>query len=143
MPKIAMTYVGDDEKVKKALAATNGVQYMEPVDAREVIASGNKDYEVDEEQRALIGAIFDPGKMADVNIPQLQGDNAELMTGLSADKYGRSQVVKAVPDASVPTRHRPMTTTGRPLNRDEVKPPAEAGDESGEEPAKPRKARRK
>lgn len=116
MPKIALRYVGSDENMQKQLEATDGVAFMEPVDAREVLASGNEDYEVDEDQKALIGQIYDPGAMAELSIPQLQGDDAELMTGLSANKYGRSQVVKAVPDGSVPTASRPQTTTGRRLD---------------------------
>jgi len=121
--KIGLRYTGDDEDLQKKLEATDGVQYFEPIDAREILSSPGQDYEIDEESRKLIGQQFDPrlhGEGDDaVNIPQLQGADAELQTGLSAEKYGRSQVVKAVPDVA-PTMMRPMTTSGRPLDINEV-----------------------
>jgi len=132
--KIGLRYTGDDEALNKKLEATDGVQYFEPIDAREILSSPGQDYEIDEESRKLIGMQFDPrlgnkqsmrkaGKEGDeeeaINIPQLQGADAELQTGLSAEKYGRSQVVKAVPDAA-PTMMNPVTTSGRPLNIEEV-----------------------
>jgi hypothetical protein len=140
MPKIALRYTGDDESLTKKLEATDGLQYFEPIDAREVLSTPGCDYEIDEESRKLIGLQFDPrlfgGKPGDagssedegkVNVPQLQGDDAELQTGLSAEKYGRSQVVKAVPDASTPTAMRPMTTSGRSLDLDEAQSGKGAG----------------
>jgi len=119
--KIGLRYTGDDEDLQKRLEASDGVQYFEPIDAREILSSPGQDYEIDEESRKLIGMQFDPGAREDgINIPQLQGEDAELQTGLSAEKYGRSQVVKAVPNAAQPTAMSPQTTSGRPLNIDEV-----------------------
>ena len=122
--KIGLRYTGDDEDLQKKLEASDGVQYFEPIDAREILSSPGQDYEIDDESRKLIGMQFDPrlhgeGENA-INIPQLQSEDAELQTGLSAEKYGRSQVVKAVPNASAPTAMMPMSTSGRPLNIDEV-----------------------
>ena len=122
--KIGLRYTGDDEALNKKLEATDGVQYFEPIDAREILSSPGQDYEIDEESRKMIGMQFDPrlkGEGDDaINIPQLQSEDAELQTGLSAEKYGRSQVVKAVPNAAQPTAMNPLTTSGRPLNIDEV-----------------------
>lgn len=123
--KIGLRYTGDDEALNKKLEATEGVQYFEPIDAREILSSPGQDYEIDEESRKMIGMQFDPrlkGEGDDaVNIPQLQSEDAELQTGLSAEKYGRSQVVKAVPNAAQPTAMNPLTTSGRPLNIEEVR----------------------
>jgi hypothetical protein len=122
--KIGLRYTGDDEAMQKKLEASDGVQYFEPIDAREILSSPGQDYEIDEESRKMIGMQFDPrlkGEGSDaINIPQLQSEDAELQTGLSAEKYGRSQVVKAVPNAAQPTAMNPLTTSGRPLNIDEV-----------------------
>lgn len=119
MPKIALRYVGDDKKQQERLKATGGVSYHEPVDAREILATPGNDYEIDEDSRKLIGLQYNPA-LKGLNVPQLQGDDAEMQTGLSADKYGRSQVVKAIPDGSAPapTAMRPMSTTARPLDLD-------------------------
>jgi hypothetical protein len=131
MPKIALRYTGSDEAMQKRLEATDGIQLFEPVDAREVLATPDCEYEIDEESRKQFGMQYDPrlfsagGKQGDevakpedegkVNVPQLHGMDAELQTGLSAEKYGRSQVVKAVPDGSQATATMPMTTMGRSL----------------------------
>jgi hypothetical protein len=137
--KIGLRYTGDDEALNKKLEATEGVQYFEPIDAREILSSPGQDYEIDEESRKLIGLQFDPrlkGEGDDaVNIPQLQGADAELQTGLSAEKYGRSQVVKAVPDVA-PTAMNPMTTSGRPLDIDEVGKDAPSDPRAGYQQAK-------
>jgi len=129
--KIGLRYTGDDEALNKKLEATDGVQYFEPIDAREILSTPGQDYEIDEESRKLVGQQFDPryhGEGEDkINIPQLQSGDAELQTGLSAEKYGRSQVVQAVPDAVSPTAMRPMTTSGRPLNLEE----AQSGEHAG------------
>jgi len=129
--KIGLRYTGDDEALSKKLEATDGVQYFEPIDAREVLSTPGSDYEVDEESRKMIGMQFDPrlkGEGDDaVNIPQLQSEDAELQTGLSAEKYGRSQVVKAVPNAVSPTAMNPMTTSGRPLDLEQ----AQSGEVAG------------
>jgi hypothetical protein len=125
MPKIALRYVGDDKALQRRLESTDGKQYFEPVDAREVIASGNPDYEIDDESRKLLGVYFEP-RMKGLSVPQLQGEDAELQTGLSHEKYGRSQVVKAVPDALQPPTVRPMNTTDRPLNMEEAQEQGQA-----------------
>jgi hypothetical protein len=127
MPKIALRYTGDDKAVQARLEATNGLQYFEPVDAREVLATPGNEYDVDDETRKLLGVYFEP-RMQGLSVPQLQGDDAELQTGISADKYARSQVVKAVPEAMQPTATRPMTTTGRSLNLDEAREGVNGGE---------------
>lgn len=93
---------------------------FEPVDAREILATPGTIYEPDDESRKMIGQAYDP-RSEGINVPQLHGDNAELQTGLSIEKYGRAQVVKAVPDGSTATAQRPMTTTGRPLSLEEAR----------------------
>lgn len=117
MTKIALRYTGSDEAVKRRLEATDGVQYFEPVDAREILATPGNEYEPDEESRKLLGLRFDP-RLKGLSVPQLQGADTELQTGLSHEKYARDQVVKSVPDAMQPTMMRPQTTTGRPLDLD-------------------------
>ena len=119
MPKIGLRYTGDDENVARRLRASDGVQYFEPVDAREVLATKDSPYEPDETSKKLIGLLYDP-RLKGLNIPQLHGDDAELQTGLSHEKYGRSQVVKAVPEALSPTPGVAQSTTGRPLDRSQV-----------------------
>lgn len=126
MPKIALRYMGDDKAMRQKLEATDGVQYFEPVDAREILATPGNDYEPDEESRKLLGIQFDP-RLKGLNVPQLHGADAELQTGLSAEKYGRSQVVQAVPSGVQPTAFAPMTTTGRPLSLDDAREGAGAG----------------
>jgi hypothetical protein len=121
MPKIALRYTGSDEALMKRLEATEGLQYFEPVDAREVLATPGCEYEVDDESRKLMGAQFQAGSRGDgLNVPQLQGDDQELQTGLSDLKYGRSQVVKAIPDAMMPTTGAAQSTIGRPLDLSQV-----------------------
>ena len=136
MPKIGLRYTGSDEREVQRLKVTKGVRYFEPVDAREVLATPGAEYEPDEESRAQIGRLYDPrfmpqqngkaGKPLDPNdpanivIPQLHGDDAELQTGLSHNKYGRSQVVKAVVDPMMATTHGAQSTIGRPLDLSKV-----------------------
>lgn len=98
---------------------TGDKEEFEPVDAREILATPGTIYEPDDEARKLIGQAFDP-RSQDINVPQLHGDNAELQTGLSIEKYGRAAVVKAVPDGATATAMRPLTTTGRPLSLQEA-----------------------
>jgi hypothetical protein len=142
MPKIALRYTGSDEAMTKRLEATDGIQLVEAIDAREILATPDCEYEIDEESRKQFGMQYDPrlfsagGKPGDqvakpedegkVNVPQLNGMDAELQTGLSAEKYGRSQVVKAVPDGSQPTATMPMTTMGRSLVMEERRDEAAA-----------------
>lgn len=145
MPKIALRYTGGDEAITKRLEASDGIQLVEPIDAREILATPDCEYEIDEESRKQFGMQYDPrlfganAKPGDeaakpedegkVNIPQLHGMDAELQTGLSAEKYGRSQVVKAVPDGSQPTATMPMSTMGRSLVMDERRDEAVAAKE--------------
>lgn len=135
MPKIGLRYTGDDEAMVKRLEATDGVQMVEPIDAREILSTPGNEYEIDEESRKMIGELYDPRMQGDVNVPQLHGMDAELQTGLSAEKYGRNQVVKAVPEGSMPTAMQPMTTTGRPLNLEEARKGEYAGAPAKAEPA--------
>lgn len=96
---------------------TGKLQDFEPVDAREVLRMEESIYEVPEDKEEEAG-----GHPQDVNIPQLQGDDAELQVGLSIDKYGRSNVVKASPgnpEFSPPPRQA-MTTDGKVLPEKEV-----------------------
>jgi hypothetical protein len=128
MPKIAMRYVGDDKKEIARLAAQGGIKFFEPIDAREVIESGNPDYEIDEEHAKQIGATI--GADGEYNIPNLHMGDDELQTGLSASKYGRNQVVQAGLDGTAPTASRPATTRGVPLNEGDP----EAGHQKGAQP---------
>lgn len=121
MPKIALRYVGNDEKMKARLEQTGGVSFHEPVDAQEILATpGQKDYEIVDEQRQFFGQQYDAersgGGQQKPSVPTLQGADNEMQTGLSQEVYRRDQVVKAVPDGNLPTAARPMTTTGRPLD---------------------------
>lgn len=65
---------------------------FEPVDAREVLRNPDTIYKRPPEEEG--GKVGTP---EDVNIPQLQGADAEMQVGLSIEKYGRSNVVKATP----------------------------------------------
>lgn len=89
---------------------------FEPVDAREALAGKNTIYQVpapEENKDAKLTMIMGntssnametavalasgaPPETV-VNIPQLQGGDAEMQTGLSIEKYGRSNVVQAQP----------------------------------------------
>jgi hypothetical protein len=120
--KIGLRYTGSDEREIARLKATDGVLYVEPVDAREILATPGNEYEPDKESAKLLGVYFEP-RTQGLSVPQLQSGDEELQTGLSHEKYGRSQVVKAVPDGFAPTAMRPMTTTGRPLSLDAARDP--------------------
>jgi hypothetical protein len=80
MPKIVLrnTETGKNEE-------------FEPVDAREVLRTPNTIYARPPEEEGKVGLP------EGVNIPQLQGADAEMQVGLSIEKYGRSNVVKATP----------------------------------------------
>lgn len=83
---------------------------FEPIDAREILSNPETIYSVPEETRAGIGKELSPH--GDINIPQLHGGDAEMQTGLSIEKYGRSQVVKALPGNPSLT---PVSTSGGSL----------------------------
>jgi hypothetical protein len=70
---------------------------FEPVDAREVLETPDTIYKVTDESRTLMGAQLGAYVSQGINIPQLQGGDAEMQTGLSVDKYARQAVVKAQP----------------------------------------------
>lgn len=70
---------------------------FEPVDAREVLETPDTIYKVTDESRSLMGAQLGAYVSQGINIPQLQGGDAEMQTGLSVDKYARQAVVKAQP----------------------------------------------
>lgn len=70
---------------------------FEPVDAREVLETPDTIYKVTDESRALMGAQLGAYVSQGINIPQLQGGDSEMQTGLSVDKYARQGVVKAQP----------------------------------------------
>lgn len=127
-PKIALKYVGSDQKMKDRLEATKGVAYFEPIDAREILATpGQKDYEIDDESRQLIGLQYDPN-LQGLNVPQLQGGDVELQTGHSHDKYKRDQVVQAVPGAMQPSAMPTGSPSGRPLNLEDAQAGKGVGD---------------
>jgi hypothetical protein len=84
MPKITLK---NDE--------TGQLQDFEPVDAREVLANPDSIYSVPKETREEIGKA--PGLDSELNVPQLQGSDVEMQVGLSIEKYGRGNVVKAQP----------------------------------------------
>ncbi len=86
MPKITLLNTESDR-----------LEEFEPVDAREILATPDTIYAVPDATRHAIGQTLEPGQSADINIPQLQGQDAEMQTGLSVNKYGRSQVLKAEP----------------------------------------------
>jgi hypothetical protein len=131
MPKIALRYTGSDEAMLKRLEATDGVHYAEPVDAKEILATPGNEFEPDEAGRKLIGVMFEP-RMQGLSVPQLQGADAELQTGISHEKYGRSAVAKEIPNSIAPTMMQPMTTTGRPLDLEQARSGEGAGtQESG------------
>ena len=94
---------------------TGKLESFEPVDAREILADENTIYTVPQETTDAIGARMDLGKMADgakVNVAQLQGDDAEMQTGLSIDKYGRGNVVQAMPGVAGEEQRKQVLTTG-------------------------------
>ena len=67
---------------------------FEPVDVREILSNKDTIYTVPDETRQAIAQDYN---LRGLGIPQLQGDDAELQTGLSIDKYGRGNVVRAQP----------------------------------------------
>lgn len=105
MPKITLTNgeTGEDED-------------FEPVDAREILSNPNTIYTAAKAAKDGIGMQADEK----VNIPQLQGADAEMQVGLSIEKYGRSDVVKAQPGNPQYKPLEPLTTQGKPLERDKT-----------------------
>jgi len=89
---------------------TGKLQDFEPVDAKEVLAQEGTIYSVPDQTREQIG--MDVGANSGdnkINVPQLQGGDAEMQTGLSIEKYGRAAVVKAQPGkVATDTQNRPI-----------------------------------
>ena len=114
MPKITLTnsVTGHDED-------------FEPVDAREILSNPDTIYKPSKAAQENIGMQAD-GK---VNIPQLQGGDAEMQVGLSIEKYGRADVVKAQIGNPVFKPVLPMSTTGKPLD-----PQSKSGDATANRP---------
>lgn len=102
---------------------TGKLESFEPVDAREILANADTIYSVPDETIAGIGGPTVATELKDgESVPQLQGADAEMQTGLSVEKYGREAVVKAqVGDATVTTAvtsQNPQTTTGELIRPD-------------------------
>ena len=85
---------------------------FEPVDVREILADPQTIYRVPKGAADSIGKQYDAGTTKGINVPQLQGGDAELQTGLSIEKYGREAVVKAQPGDPMVNKEV-MTTSGR------------------------------
>ena len=91
---------------------------FEPVDAREVLSDPDSIYSVPGDATDQIGLQLSGSANADVNIPQMQGGDEEMQTGLSIEKYGRAAVVKAVagnPEYTGARAANPRDTLGRPI----------------------------
>lgn len=99
---------------------TGKTEEFEPVDAREILSAENSIYKADAKSAKLIGVPLDPAQATEINIPQMQGDDAEMQTGNSVDKYRRAAVVKASPGSA--TADRPMSTSGKPLAKSSEEP---------------------
>lgn len=83
-------------KVTLKNGQTGKNEEFEPVDAREILAQKDTIYSVTPEAKDAMGVEHDP-LSKDLNVPQLQGADAEMQTGLSTEKYRRAAVVKAEP----------------------------------------------
>lgn len=112
---------------------TGNLEEFEPVDAREILSTEGTIYFVPEDSKDEIGLDIGPGGK-DINVPQLQGADAEMNTGLSIDKYGREAIVKAQPGspraaavvaADEPANDKPKRKGCRPRK---VKPADEPAD---------------
>ncbi len=68
---------------------------FEPVDAREALAGKDSIYAVPKESKDAVALKMAADGTADINVPQLQGADAELHQGNNEDKYARQNVVKA------------------------------------------------
>ena len=83
-------------KITLVNSKTGNTQEFEPVDAREVLAGKDTIYEMPGAKKGRkakqLGSTPD-----EVNVPQHQGDDAEMQVGLPIEKYGRSNVVRAEP----------------------------------------------
>jgi len=102
MPKITLLNTGSGK-----------TENFEPIDAREILASPDSIYKVPKDAAETIGKQYDPGTTSGINVPQLQGGDAELQTGLSIEKYGREAVVKAQPGDPHSGSNAVLTTSGR------------------------------
>lgn len=93
-------------KVRLKNTETGKIEEFEPVDAREALQGDNSIYEA-----VPLETVAESG----VDIPQMQGADAELQTGLSEDKYGRGNVVLAEPGD--PDTARGDDVEGEPAKR--------------------------
>lgn len=84
-------------KITLTNTETGKNEEFEPVDAREVLATPDTIYKVLPDANAKVGLTLESSGTADINVPQLQGSDAELQTGASTQKYDRQAVVKAEP----------------------------------------------
>src|SRR5688572_11991967 len=92
---------------------TGKEQDFEPVDAREVLSMENSEYEPIDQQ---VGSLSEEQELLEgvINIPQHQGEDAEMDTGLSIEKYGRANLVKAYPGQLRMTRPSMPRTADMP-----------------------------
>lgn len=84
-------------KIQLLNSDSGKVEDFEPVDAREVLSMENTIYSVPKDASDKMGLQLSADPNADISIPQMQGGDEEMQTGLSIDKYARAAVVKAVP----------------------------------------------
>lgn len=92
---------------------TGKTEDFEPIDVREILANPDTIYRVPKGTSESIGKQYDPGTTSGINVPQLQGGDAELQTGLSIEKYGREAVVKAQAGDPFMGNKEVLTTSGR------------------------------
>jgi hypothetical protein len=122
---------------------TGEIEQFEPVDAREILQMPHTVYSVPDQGNESMGERFDPTVINEnLNVWQLNGDDAELQTGLSVDKYGRNQVVKAVPVNAELVAEGPQGYEGR-LAQVAVDAEAAEGVEGEEAPAPRRRGKNK
>lgn len=100
-------------KITLLNSETGKTEDFEPVDAREILADPDTIYKVPKKASETIGKQYDPGTTSGIKVPQLQGGDAELQTGLSIEKYGREAVVKAQPGDALGGSNAVLTTSGR------------------------------
>lgn len=92
-------------KVTLTNTETGKNESFEPVDAREILANPETIYKPAKKDAS--GLVLESSASADINVPQLQGRDDELQTGLSVEKYGREAIINAEPG----TAGKPVTTT--------------------------------
>lgn len=90
-------------KITLTNTETGKTEEFEPIDAREILADPETIYK----PAGADGMTLESAPMADINVPQLQGRDDELQTGLSIEKYGREAIINAEPSSA----GKPVTTT--------------------------------